>query len=444
VGLPKSLAALRERNYRLLFFGQVASVVGDNMTPVALSFAILDRSGNARQVGVVLGASTVAMIVFLLGGGIIADRIPRRLVMLSSDVLRFLAQSLTAALLIDGHWHLWQLVALQVVWGAAAAFFFPAMTGLVPEVVSQHRLQQANALQNLSWSIGAVAGPGLAGLLVATTGAGAAVAVDAATFLVSAGTLFRLRLPARTARNGRSTALGDLRDGWRLFRSKTWLWVIVLQFSLWHMLVYAPVIVLGAVVAKEHLGGAAAWGTILAVFGIGSVLGGVVALHVRPRRPLLVATLCTLGFAPTPALLAAVAPVPVIAAGALLGGAGFAMFGTLWDTTLQREIPREMLSRVSSYDWLGSLALLPVGYALAGPIAATLGVSTTLWLATGWLVATTLGVLAVPAVTGLRWSPPIATVTPHAARANPLWPRPEEPGARQDGPSSGDEVAAAD
>jgi len=399
--LPARLAVLRERNYRLLFAGQVTSVLGDEMTPVALSFAVLDRGGNARQVGLVLGSGAFTLVLFLLAGGVIADRLPRRAVMVGADAVRGAVQAASAVLLLTGAWRLWELAVLQAAWGVGAAFFTPALTGLVPEVVTAERLPEANALQGLTWSIGAVAGPALAGVLLATTGAGAALLVDAATFAVSAVTLSRLRLTPSVGSKGR-TMVADLREGWVAFRERTWLWVIVVQFALWHMVAFAPVIVLGAVVAKAHFGGAAAWGSILAAFGAGSIAGGVVALHLRPRRPLLVATASTLLFVPLPALLALAAPVTATAVAAAGGGAGFAVFGTLWDTTLQQQVPQQLLSRVSSYDWFGSVALLPVGYALAGPVAGLIGLATTLWVAAGWTLVTTVAVLLVPAVTGLQ------------------------------------------
>src|SRR5579859_6405673 len=222
--LPARLAVLRERNYRLLFAGQVTSVLGDAMTPIALSFAVLDRGGNARQVGLVLGSGAFTLVLFLLAGGVIADRLPRRAVMVGADAVRCAVQAVSAVLLLTGAWRLWELAVLQAAWGVGAAFFTPALTGLVPEVVSAERLPEANALQGLTWSIGAVAGPALAGVLLATTGAGAALLVDAATFAVSAVTLSRLRLTPSVGSKGR-TMVADLREGWVAFRERTWLWV---------------------------------------------------------------------------------------------------------------------------------------------------------------------------------------------------------------------------
>jgi MFS family permease len=338
------------------------------------------------------------MVLLLLFGGAVADRWPRRRVMLVADVVRCAVQAAVAALLVAGHWHVWELVVLEALWGAGAAFFTPAMTGLLSQLLTGEALAQGNALQALSWSVGSVAGPALAGVLVATSGPGPAVAIDGGTFLVSAAMLARLALPPSAARTTATSMLADLRQGWLVVRSRTWLWVIVVEFSLWNLLVYAPVVVLGAVVAKTHLGGAAAWGAIWSAFGLGALGGALVALHFRPRRPLVAATVATAGFIPLPVLLAAAAPVTFTAAVAAVGGAGFALCGTLWDTTLQQQVPTEVLSRVSAYDWFGSVALLPVGYALAGPMAALIGARTALFGAAAVMALEVVCVLAVPSV----------------------------------------------
>jgi MFS family permease len=397
VPFPDQLAALRHTNYRRLFVGQLFSFLGDQMTPVAITFAILDRGGRAGQVGAVLAAGTATMVAFLLLGGAVADRLPRRRVMLTADLLRLAAQGGAAALLFLGGWALWELVVLEAVWGTGAAFFTPAFTGLMPQLLSGEPLVQGNALMNLSRSLGSVMGPALAGVLVGAAGPGSAVAIDAGTFLVSAIMLARLQVSA-VATGSSNRLLTDLREGWDEFRARSWLWAIVGEFSIWHLLVFAPVIVLGAVVAKAHLGGAEAWGAIMSAFGAGSIVGGIIALHARPRRPLRSGTFATLGFVPLPALLAARAPVVAIAAVAVVGGAGFALFGVWWDTTLQREVPSAVLSRVSSYDWFGSVALLPVGYAIAGPLADIFTVRITLFAGTVIMLALVLAVLAVPSV----------------------------------------------
>jgi hypothetical protein len=250
-------------------------------------------------------------------------------------------------------------------------------------------------------STGQVIGPAIAGIVVATAGPGWAVAADAATYAVSALCLALLRLP-RALATATESVRRQLAEGWREFRSHTWLWVIVVWASVFLMLSFAPYLVLGAVVAKDEYGGAGAWGTILALQGAGSLVGAVVMLRVRVERPLLVCALVTFLYAAPILALAVRAPLAVVAAAAFVAGLSLSTWDTLWATTVQREIRPEMLSRVSSYDWLGSTALLPVGFALVGPLAHGLGVSGALWFAAGAVVVTTVATLFVPSVRQLR------------------------------------------
>ncbi len=375
--VPEALGALREREFRLLFIGQAISLLGDGMVGVALAFAVLDLTGSVSDLGFVFGARTVPLVVFLLVGGVFADRLPRRAVMLTADAVRLVTQGVIAALLISGHARLWELVVTQALYGTATAFFNPASTGLIPTVVSAARLQQANALRGLSMAAGNVAGPALAGVLVATASPGWALAVDSASFGVSAFYLARLRLPAHE-RLPVKPFLHDLHEGWQEVASRTWVWSILLFAGVGNM-AGAVFFILGAYVAKRSLGGAGAWALITAAFGIGSIVGGILALHLRPRRPLLTANLGLAFFAIPPALLALGVPAIGVAAGGLLSGLAGAVFNPLWETSLQRHIPRAALSRVSAYDWLVSLALAPVGQMLVGPIAASVGVNATLW-----------------------------------------------------------------
>lgn len=386
-----------ERDFRLFFTGYTTSLAGSAMVPVALAFAVLQSGRGAADVGYVLAAQTLPLVVLLLAGGVVADRLSRRTVMITSDLARCASEALLAVLLLTGSPPLWLLMLLAGVLGAGQAFFAPALTGLVPLVTSQQRLQQANALKGVATSAGQIAGPAAAGLIVAAGGAGWAIAVDAATYAVSALCLARLHLPAHVPPPAQRV-LRQLRAGWREFRGRTWLWLIVSQFGLFHLLVYAPFMVLGAALEAGEPGGAAAWGIILTAQGAGSVLGGLAAMSIHPRRPLVSATLGTFAFAGPVALLAARAPAAWVAAAAAISGAGLAVFSALWDTALQRHVPAAVLSRVSAYDWLGSVALIPVGFALAGPLAGAFGVTAVLWLAAGWNVLGSAVVLAVPSV----------------------------------------------
>jgi MFS family permease len=402
--MPRSLQVLREREYRQFFLGQAVSLLGDGMVNVALAFAVLDLTGSASALGLVLAARMLPLVGFLLAGGVMADRLPRRTVMIAADLVRVASQGAIAALLIAGVAEVWQLAALSAVTGSATAFFNPASTGLMPAVVSPERLQQANALRGLAMAAGQIAGPALAGILVAGAGTGWALAVDAATFAVSVAFLMRLHVPAMERLVVRSM-LADLREGWDTFRSISWLWTFVAAATIGNF-VSAASGVLGPLVAKESLGGATAWALIVSAVGVGSLAGGVLALHVQPRRPMLMATLPLYLFAAPLAMLALELPAVYIAGVSLLSGAGLMISNTVWETTLQRNVPAEALSRVSSYDWFGSLAFQPLGFAIWGPVAELNGVGRTLWIAFAIQIVTTTALLLVPSIRHLRSTPP--------------------------------------
>ena len=395
------LGALGERRFRLLFAGQATSVLGDALVPVALSFAVLGLTGSASDLGLVLAAHTGPLVCLVLVGGVWADRLPRQLVMLASDCLRGASQAVAAVLLLTGSAELWHLIVLAAVYGTAEAFFQPAATGLVPSTVSPERLQQANALLGVSRSLAFIAGPALAGVIVAVAEPGVAFAVDAGTFAVSVACLALLRT-GPVARQASKSFAADLAEGWRELVSRPWLTAIILWATTYLLVVAAPFNVLGPLVAKESLGGATAWGLIAAAFSVGSLLGGGLALRWKPERPLLACTSLVFLELPAVALLALREPAVAIAGAHLVAGIGMGFFMAVWATTLQQQIPPEALSRVSAYDWMGSLAFLPVGYVVAGPLAEAIGVSTTLWIAAGWVGVSTTLTLLVPGVRALR------------------------------------------
>ncbi|HVQ60281.1 MAG TPA: MFS transporter [Solirubrobacterales bacterium] len=402
---------MRETEYRRLFWGRTISLVGDGIAPVAIAFAVLDMGGSATDLGLVFAAHSLLITALVLAGGVFADRISPRLAMLRADVLRALAMAAMAALLIAGVAEVWQLALLYAIEGAGTAFFNPASDAILPQVVAAERVQEANAMLNLSRSVGRTAGPALAGVLLALGTPGWAVAADAATFVLSAAFLYRLRVPPRPA--GQEPAfLSELRHGWREFSSRTWLWAIVLSAALSNAVFFGAFQVLGPVVADDSLGGSGAWALIAAAFGAGSIVGGLVALRIRPRRPLLVgeAAICTIAM--PVALLAVPSTTVLIALGALVCGAAISLGTILYETTVVQNVPQAALSRVYAYDWFGSLALEPLGLALVGPVAAGLGVSPTLWAAAAVLTLCQLGVLGVPSVRRMRARPGAPAATP--------------------------------
>jgi MFS family permease len=402
VRLPETFGALRERDFRLLFLGQAISWLGTGMVGVALAFAVLDVTHSVSDLGFVFAARSLPQVLFLLVGGVFADRLPRRAVMIASDLARLASQGLLAALLIAGVATLWEIVALVTVGAAATAFFNPAITGLVPQTVSPERLQEANALRSVTASLGTVLGPAVAGALVATVGPGYALAVDAATFGVSAWFLARLRLPP-DERLPAQAVLHDLVDGWREFKSRSWLIWSNLEAALANALVLAPYTVLGPVVSKRSLGGAGAWALISAAFGAGSVFGGAIALRYKPRRPLLVGLATTIVNAPLLALLALHVHAVAIAVAAFASGVSLVFLNTLWETTIQEQVPARFLSRITAYDLVASTVAYPLGLALAGVLAAhVLGVSGMLWLGAATATALGAGVFLLPSIRELE------------------------------------------
>jgi predicted MFS family arabinose efflux permease len=416
-----TVGVLREPNFRRLFWGRAISLVGDGIAPVAIAFAVLGLTGSPTDLGIVLAAHSLVITALVLVGGVFADRVSPRLSMLRADLVRMLAMGAMAALLIAGVAEIWQLAILYAIQGAATAFFNPASNAIVPQVVGGEQLQQANALLNLSRSAGKFAGPALAGILLALGTPGWALGVDALTFGLSALFLLRLRAP-RLRPAGNHAFLRELRDGWSEFSSRTWLWVVVISAAFSNAIFFPAFQVLGPAVAKASLGGSSAWALIAAAFGGGALLGGAVALAIRPRRPLLVAESVVILFALPIALLAAPSPTLVIALGAFVAGAGVSVAEILYETVAAQYIPQEAMSRVYAYDWFGSLALEPLGLALIGPIAAGLGASPTLWICAGILVVSQTAAVLVPSVRRLEARPAAL------AGAGPPQLRPVEPG----------------
>jgi MFS family permease len=392
------LRPLRERNFLLFFIGQTTSQIGTGMAPVAVAFAVLAH-GNASDVGYVLAAGTVPLVVLLLVGGVVGDRISRRRLMLAADTLRTVSEVALGLWVLLGASPLWGFMALSALMGVGQAFFNPAMTGIVPQLLSEDMLQRGNALNGISTSGGGVLGPAIAGVIIAVSSPGWAILADGVTYLVSVVSLALIRIDWSAAEHSEAfTAL--LREGWREFWSRTWLWAIVIQSAFTNALV-ASLFVLGPVVAKQSLGGASSWGAIMAASGAGSVVGGILMLRYHPRRPLLIANLWALLFPLPLFVLATRSAVALIALAAFITGVSIAVFSVQWTTTMQREIPAHVLSRVSAYDWFGSLVFLPLGMALVGPVASEIGITTTLVGCGVLMILLMLATLLVPSVVRL-------------------------------------------
>ena len=395
------MSVLRERNFRYLFAARTISFFGTNLAPIAVAFAVLGLGGSATDVGLAFAAWTLAQISTLLVGGVVADRLPRRLVMIGSDVASLCVRVTMGALLVSGHAQIWELIALQAVGGVAVAFYSPASTGLVPETVPERLLQQANSFMSIARYAAFPLGAAVGGTLVATVGSGYALLLDGATYGVSALLLAMMHLPRR-ATAAATNLFQELREGWQAFTEHTWVWLLTSWISLYFLVTYAPFFVLGPYVAKQDLGGASAWAVIVTGEAIGSLAGGLAGLRLRPRRPMFTIGALFMVTALQCVMLALRAPVFAIAAAAVLAGFAFSYGTVVWDTSLQSTIARDKLSRVSAYNWMGAMIFLPAGYAIAGPVADRIGISTSLWIGAAWIVVTTIAVLSVPSVRNFR------------------------------------------
>jgi MFS family permease len=410
--------------FRLLFAGQALSVVGDRITPVAIAFAVL-AIGDATDLGLVLAASGVPFALFAIAGGVVSDRIGRRNVMIASDVVRTASQALVAALLLTGRAEVWMLVVLSAVYGTAAAVFMPALIGLIPQTVPPDRLQEANAMLGVTRSLATVGGPALAGIVIALAGPGEAIALDAATFAVSAACLLALRPRPRAAdapeadeaRFGRR-----LRAGWAEVRARPWLASGLGAIAAYHVFVLPAVYILGPALAARELDGASSWAVIVACFGIGTVAGNLLAMRLRIGRPVLVAAVALLVAGTQAVIISSGLGTAGIAALEVPAGIAVSLFFTLWDTSIQEQVAPTAVSRVSSYDFAASLGLMPLGMAVAGPVADGIGLQATLAVMSGAGMLAALLWLAVPDVRRVRRAgpgdPPAAPAS--AAPADPV------------------------
>jgi MFS family permease len=409
--LPPVLA---HRDFRWLFISQTISTTGDRIVLVALALLVTERTGSTADLGLVLGAYTVANVAFLLLGGVWADRLPRHRLMIATDVVRCGLHALLAVLVLTDRVEIWQVIVIEALFGAAEAFFRPAYSGLVPQTVPEPLIQQANALNNLTQTIAEFAGPALATALVLTVGTGWAFAADAGTFLVSALLLACVHPRERGEPSPRSGFVHELRDGFREVASRTWVWVTIAVFGFQNVCVFACYVVLGPAVADERWGDPALYGWLAASVGLGTAAGSLLALRWRPRRPLLVGLLASVPFC---LMLTAFALGVPLALGLVLGaatGVGIALFGVWWQTALAERIPPAALSRVTSYDWMGSLALLPIGYVLIGLLAEGLG-PTEVMAVGGALGAATLLLALAPRQTRRLGAGPVSRRPPAAS-----------------------------
>jgi hypothetical protein len=411
-------AVLREeRQFRLLFLGQVLSLLGDRITAIVLPFAVLSIGGSATDVGIVAAAGFVPFILLGLVGGVIADRMERRRILITSDAVRLATQAIAGALLLSGHAEVWHLAALTAAFGTADAFFTPAFSGMVPQTIAERsHLQSANALRGMSISAGSIAGPVLGAILVATVKEGGALLVDAGTFAVSIGCLLALR-PRTVERGDPEPFSAGLKGGWREVRSRSWVWSFLLSMVVYHAVVLPSIFVLGPVLMIDELDGATSWAVVVTAFGCGSILANVLLLRWRPRFALRASAVGLMFASCQAVVIGSGLPLAGIAALEFFAAIGVSTYFTLWETSLLEHIPEAAISRVTSYDYMASTGTIPIGTLVAGPLSDQVGLHETL------VGMSVVGVLAGVAL----WSVPAVRNLPRGVAHGTAAPDPATP-----------------
>jgi len=400
------LSVLAEPNFRVFYLGYATSLLGSAMSGIALTFAVLRNGGDAAELGYVFAAQIVPQVLFMLGGGVLADRLGRRRVMLATDAGRVAVQASLAAALLSGRPPVWLIAALAGLFGTGQALFAPALGGLTPQLAPPGRLADANAALVVAQSAAQVIGPALAGVLIAVTGPAVVIAVDAGTFGVSVIALSRLRVPS--VGPAAHSPWHDLADAWAQFRAQTWLWVTTVQFALFNLVTWAPYLLLGPILARAYLGGARAWGLIAAASAVGAIAAGAALAGRRPRRPLVAATAGAFGYAAPCLALALHAPLYAVAMGAAAAGVASTVYGTYWNTVLQQRVAPDMLARTTAFSLTGAYALGGAGFAVIGPLAGLLGTGVLLGVGAGYAMLSNAVVLILPAIRSVTWREPAA------------------------------------
>lgn len=394
------------RNYTLLTGAAVITNLGSHGALIAAAFAVLEAGGSGGDVGLVAAARTLPLVLFLLVGGALADRLPRHRVMVAANALNCVSQAAFAVLVLTGDPQLWQMMLLTALCGTGTAFFNPAAEGMLLSSVSGEHSNRAFALFRMAMNGAGIGGAALGGALISAVGPGWVLAVDAVAFALAGVLRAFLDVGHVAERAPGGGLLADLREGWTEVRTRPWLWSIVLQFSVVVAVVGAAEAVYGPLVARDRLGGPAPWGMALAFFGAGTIAGALLMMVWKPRRLLLVGTLCVFPLALPSAGLAVPLPVWGLCAVMFVSGAAIEVFGVSWMTTMHQEIPEEKFSRVSAYDWFGSVSMLPLATALAGPAETAFGRTPSLWGCAALVVAGTAAVLFVPDVRRMTRKPP--------------------------------------
>ncbi len=391
-----------QRQVSLVAISEFASVSASMGLPVAVTFAILDRGGSASQVGLVLAGASFTFIIFLLIGGVVADRRSRKLVAMASDLTRTIISVLIAAVIVFASAKETELIVLAVLWGAARGFFTPSITALIPEVVPSDSLQKANAFRSMAIALGQTAGPAITAVIMASYSAAAATIFTAFLYLISAIALSLIHANPKASLSKGAHPLTDLFEGVRVVRERKWAALTILSYSAMHLVAFGPILVLGPIIAQNHLGGVKAWGFLLGAQGVGGLLGSIAGFKIRPKYPMRFIAIMTAFAAAFPLCLALGANLIILGLASILEGIIFSAFEVIWSTLLQSSIPREALARVTSLDWMGSTATLPLGELLASPESRIFGVPGTLFVAAAAIAVGNLGLLTARSIRSVR------------------------------------------
>ena len=392
-------------SFRKLLLARFISNYGNGLAPIALAFGVLDLKGaTASDLSIVMASQMFPLVVFMLFGGVIADRYPRALIVGVSDIVLSLFVVYNGISFLDGKASILSLSVVAFVGGTLAALWWPAFSGLVPEVVPEELLQSANSVIGIGSNMSNIAGTVTGGVIVAYFGAGWGLIGDGITFFIAGILVFQLRGLGSTREQAEDspTVLQDLVHGWREFVSRSWVVAVVAGYSVIAMLMESVFAVVGPVHAKNILGGAKPWSWILGALSAGMMCGVVVSLRVRPRRPLAAGLIAQVAFGVWLLVMATTNSLLVICLGAFFAGVAMDFFMVLWQTAMQSNIPRESLSRVTSYDAFGSLVFAPLGLVFAGPLAARLGSPHTLLLFSAVFFISLASMLSVPSVWRLK------------------------------------------
>jgi MFS family permease len=388
--LSRRFPVLGIRDFRVLLADRLLAPASAGFSMVGVSFAVLNVTGSSADLSYVLAAQIAPMLVFSLISGVAADRFPPQRVIVAANLAIVAGEGTFGLLMLTTRPPLWAMICLEALTGTGMAMFYPASTALLPQLVPDALLQEGNSISRMVMNGGQMAGAAAGGLLVAATGPGWALTLCAIGMTGTVPLMLALRVTRAAPASDGPGMLRELRDGWAEFRSRTWLWVIVAQFCVVMAAWYAGFQVLGPVVARQHLGGAAAWGAITAAESLGFVSGGLTSLRFTPRRPMLFCVLAGAAVAASPLSLALALPLPAVCAVTFGIGMATEVMMVQWMVAMARAIPPDKLARVSSYDALGSLMAMPLGALVAGPLSAAIGVRETQFGAAALIAAVSL------------------------------------------------------